>query len=296
LEPYNGDNHIGLGRLYLAQGKFRDADSEMKKAAEIDPKNDQYLIWLGRVYAAQGDAGKALEQYQKAVALNPNDGDNSTVLAFAQLQNRDFAKATDNFKQALDLYKRGASPASIAQAQYGLGVSYVAQNLCADAIPALQEALRLNPNLSDARQYLSACLRSAGLVKRPLPSDVTESSPLGEAGALLLLNQTLPALGVQGQAGYKTVSGQPVLLVLYAANAKPNDPAFAAEQSPVVYAGSWALARLVSPVENLLVVAVDANGQQISSVLVRREYALWWTQHLIDDDGFASLWKVTNQQ
>ena len=66
-----------------------------------------------------------------------------------------------------------------------------------------------------------------------------------------------------------------------------------AEQSPVVYAGSWALARLVSPVNGLIVVALGSNGEQLSAVVVRREYALWWTQGILDDDAFASLWFVS---
>lgn len=63
----------------------------------------------------------------------------------------------------------------------------------------------------------------------------------------------------------------------------------------VVCAGAWALARLVGPVDNLTVVALDPIGRELSSVLVRRERALWWTQGLIDDDAFGSLWRITNQ-
>jgi tetratricopeptide (TPR) repeat protein len=294
LEPFNGDHHVGLGRIYLQQGDFGKAEREMKAALEIDPKSDQFTVWLGRVYAAQGDLEQAVEQYEAARALNPADGANASTLAFAHLQNGDFEHAVAAFEEALQTFaEHGGSPAAVAEARYGLGLAYVAQDDCANAAPALQEALRLNPDLADAQQYLIACRRSEGLAEAPLPSELTASGPLTADGALILLNQALPNLGVQGQARYEPVSGVTVLAVVYAASAPPNDPAFTAEQSPLVYAGAWALARLNAPVDNLLVVALGPDGAPLSTVHVRRDYAQWWAQGMIDDDAFAGMWNIT---
>jgi tetratricopeptide (TPR) repeat protein len=297
LEPYNGDHHVGLGQIYLQQGKFSQAEREMKKAIELDPKSDAYAIWLGRVYAAQGDTQKAIEQYQQAVSLNPKEGDDTVALAFAHLQNGDFEQAVTEFQQALDQYEAQDAPAaSRAEAEYGLGLAYVAQNDCNSAVPAFQEALRQNPGLSGVQDYLIACRRSTGLAENPLPPDLTASGPLGREGATVLLGQALASIGVPGRASFEQVSGHMVLVILYGPSVQPADPGFAAEQSPVVYAGSWALARLSPPVDGLLVVAIAPDGTNLSTVQVNYEYALWWTQGLITDEAFAGLWRQISNQ
>jgi tetratricopeptide (TPR) repeat protein len=291
LEPFNGDHHIGLGQIYLQQGDFNRAEREMQAAIKIDPASAQYVTWLGRVYAAQGDVDKAIAQYEQALALDPDDGDNATTLGFAYLEKGDFEVAAESFRQALDLFEQHiAPPASVAQATYGLGLTQVALNDCAGAVPALQAALELNPQLTDALGYLGACRRSLGLTDTPLPAALTQSGPLNTDNALVVLDESLPALGVQAQTGYDQVNGQTALVILYAATVPPSDPAFVVEQSPVVYAGSWALARLLNPVDGLIVVALGPNGEQLNAVAVRREHAQWWTQGIIDDDAFASLW------
>jgi superkiller protein 3 len=293
LEPFNGDHHVGLGRIYLQQGRFNQAEREMQAALEIDPQSDQFTAWLGRVYAEQGDLGKAIEQYEAAAALNPADGGHAATLGFAHLQNGAFEAAEAAFQQALAAYEaQGGAPNAVGEARYGLGLTYIALEDCASAVPPLQAALQINPNLADAQQYLAACRRSAGLTDTPLPPSVTASSVLSADGALAVLNEALPALGVQGVARYEQISGVTVLTVLYAASGPPSDPAFVLEQSPVVYAGAWALARLTVPLDNLLVAALGPDGNTLGTVHVRREYALWWTQGLIGDDEFAALWNV----
>jgi tetratricopeptide (TPR) repeat protein len=293
LEPFNGDHHIGLAQIYVQQGDFGRAEREVRAAMEIDPKSDQYAIWLGRVFAAQGDNAAAIAQYEQAVALNPNDGDNAAALGFAHLQNGDFDLAADSFRQALALFEERSAPAAArAEASYGLGLAHVALNDCASAVPALQAALELNPQLTDAQGYLGACRRSAGLTDTPLPAALTQSSPLSNEAALAVLNDSLPALGVEARADFDVVQGTPALVILYAATVLPDDPGFVAEQSPVVYAGAWALARLLSPVNGLVVVAPGPSGEQLSAVVVRYEHAQWWAQGLLDDDAFASLWFV----
>lgn len=293
LEPYNGGHHVRLGRLYLETGRPRDAEREFKKAVELEPEQDAYVAWLGRAYLEQGKLDEALAQYQRAAEIDPEDAANQVALGFVYLNTgRDVAGSAAYFERALEIYEQyGGTPAEIAQANYGLAVSYLARGDCASAIPYLQEAARLDASLSQARDYLRQCTQAVGLAAVSLPPDLTQGGPLGPDGGRELLLNSLSAMGVQAEAQYQTgQDGSRVLVLAYASSTAPGASDFLQERAPVVFAGSWVLARLTPPVDGLVVVSVDSRGDATSVLRAETRRAKLWAQGLLTDAGYAATW------
>ncbi|MFH1838606.1 MAG: O-antigen ligase family protein [Candidatus Kuenenbacteria bacterium] len=66
------DTHLGLGITYAQQEKFKEALTEFKKCALINPKQDKCFFNQGKIYERQKDFKQAKEYYQKALKINPN--------------------------------------------------------------------------------------------------------------------------------------------------------------------------------------------------------------------------------
>lgn len=298
LEPYNGGHHVRLGRLYLEVGRPRDAEREFKKAIEIEPEQDAYVAWLGRAYLEQGKLDEAVAQYERAAEMDPEDAANQMALGFVYLNSgRDIAGSAAYFERALEIYdRRGGTSGEIAQANYGLALTYLARGDCGGALPYLQEAARLDAGLSQARDYLLQCTQAIGLADVGLPSDLTQGGPLGPDGGRELLLNSLAAMGVQAEAQYQTArDGTQVLVLAYGARAAPGTDAFLQERGAVVFAGSWALARLVPPVAGLVVVSVDSSGEATGVLRAETPKAKLWAQGLLTDAGYASTWQEIGQ-
>ena len=62
--------HFLLGYIALKQQRFEDAERELARAAQIDPKNPDPLISLGQLYADKGRDAEAETTLRKSIALS----------------------------------------------------------------------------------------------------------------------------------------------------------------------------------------------------------------------------------
>jgi tetratricopeptide (TPR) repeat protein len=73
---YNDSNaaaHLGLGLAYFHLRDDRDAERELMRAAELDPRQAASYQILGELYYRKDDLEAAASYWQKAVDLNPSD-------------------------------------------------------------------------------------------------------------------------------------------------------------------------------------------------------------------------------
>lgn len=61
--------------LFLQQGKFDQAKTNIETAIKNDPSNATYYFDLGALYDQKGDIENAKLNYKKAIELNPNEND-----------------------------------------------------------------------------------------------------------------------------------------------------------------------------------------------------------------------------
>jgi tetratricopeptide (TPR) repeat protein len=164
------EEYYNKGVEYGAQGKFKEAENEFKRALEIDQfygpakeclkltedalakrvENEVAIhLFKGVVYGIKGMWDEAITEYKKAIALNPNyaDAHNILGLAYANKGMRDEAIA--EFKKAIALNPNDA------EAHNNLGVAYGNKGMLDEAITEFKKAIALNPNYAEAHYNLA---------------------------------------------------------------------------------------------------------------------------------------------
>jgi tetratricopeptide (TPR) repeat protein len=162
------------------QARLRDeARQAYKDALAIDPGNVTALRGLGRVYTQTGNYEQAYDTYTKALTRHPNNADLWTDLGHFYNRRKEWPEAVKCFEKAVAcgaedrnllmtlgvtlalsgqkerglVYLTRASSAELAHYYLARLYDHVGQT---DQVRAqLIEALRINPNLDNARDWLA---------------------------------------------------------------------------------------------------------------------------------------------
>jgi tetratricopeptide (TPR) repeat protein len=160
-----------LGSACQTQGNLDDAVSCYQEALRLRPEFVEVLTNLGLVHRFQGRAGEAMACYHKALGINPAFSAAHNNLGLTLLDERKWAEAAASFQEAVRLDPNNA------EARYNLGtaleeqrkllgvdsqaVAYYEQAVLAfdqgrldDAVAALQQALRVQPDYAEAYRKL----------------------------------------------------------------------------------------------------------------------------------------------
>lgn len=154
-QPSLPTGHVKLGQALHQLGRRADAMKAYQAAIALDARQPlalNNLAWL----AAEGTdvPDRGLRWAEQAVAADANEPRFQGTLAWVHFKRGDGARA----QQLLEQLTQGRGKAS-ADAHYLLGVVRAARGQAAPSAAALKEALRLNPNFSqaaDARTRLQA--------------------------------------------------------------------------------------------------------------------------------------------
>ena len=192
LNPNLDVAYAALGRLYLATGRYNEAEAAYLQALRIEPASTHSLMGLGEVYRLQqrpdeaeasvrraaglqpgdwaayqalgsflfhsGRFFEAAEQYSKVVALDHSNVNGYANLGSAYLLAGEFSAAESAFQRAIDL-EAGA----FAYGNFGMVLYY--QNRFDEAVVALRFAVEREPQDYLTRANLGDALWAAG--KRP---------------------------------------------------------------------------------------------------------------------------------
>jgi TolB-like protein/tetratricopeptide (TPR) repeat protein len=107
--------------LFLAQGKFNEAFTELKKAQTIDPLSAALYSDLGVFYYMSGQMDQAIPSFRKALELDSNFFWAHLDLAYIDLFKGDTIKALDKFQNLVKLTP--SSPYSQEALGYAYGIS-----------------------------------------------------------------------------------------------------------------------------------------------------------------------------
>jgi tetratricopeptide (TPR) repeat protein len=157
--PKLPEPQIRLGQLSETKQDWKAAESYYSKAIELapgDPVAKNNLAW---VYAEHGgNIDLALKLAQDAKEIHPDDPNISDTLAWIMVKKENYATAIQLLRDCVQKDPKNAS------FNYHLGVAYYRAGRKPEAEQALEAALRLQPNFSDAgsaKQILEA-LRKDG--------------------------------------------------------------------------------------------------------------------------------------
>lgn len=153
-DPYLGQ--VRTGDLLWDNDRFAEAEKEYLGAVRIDPKRPEARGRLGSYYTEHGHYPQAFEQWDAILAANPREphalfGLGKTAAFSGQREGEGVA--------ALQVFLKGPKPEAEgpppARAHCYLGVLLAKRGDVAGARAAFQQALRLNPNLDEAKQGLA---------------------------------------------------------------------------------------------------------------------------------------------
>lgn len=157
-----GDDLKIVGLDYVLLNAYADAIKWLEKAVDLDPKNKEAWYYLGRAYYTRqrlSDAGKA---FQTVLQLDPHDAKAENNLGLVIESQAQPEAAAEAYRKAIAWQAQSEHPSE--QPYLNLGSLLLEQDHTADAIQALETAVKMAPN--DAMCHLklgTAYLRGANL-------------------------------------------------------------------------------------------------------------------------------------
>jgi Tfp pilus assembly protein PilF len=166
---------VAYGVLLARTGKPDEANDFLSSRQAQMPKSAAVTAAMAEVKSIQGDSGAAQRLAQEALKKNPDYRPAMITLARDHYRSRRLDLALYALKGILDGYGDENPPRdkNNAEARLLRGLIYKEQGLKAAAIPELQKAIELRPDLVEARVHLANYLLEAG--------NATEAAGLLEA-------------------------------------------------------------------------------------------------------------------
>ena len=150
--------HYNLGLVYAERAGEQSepqvmldlAESELRRAIELDPAQAGFHVELGKFLARQQRNEEAMEHYRHAERIEPGDFRTAHALGLLHRRTGELAASEQSFRRAL-----GIAPGHAASAVQ-LGQILLLQGRSADAARAFRHALQIAPDNTKAREGLLA--------------------------------------------------------------------------------------------------------------------------------------------
>jgi tetratricopeptide (TPR) repeat protein len=139
------------------RGDYRTAQQYASHLTEIDPARGDYWMRLAQAYLRQGRPARATQAIQRANTITPGNGEVLMLLGIIQATLNQPGQAIATYKQSL-----AAKPLQPAWVWHRLGNAYYQVNLYPEAIAALREAVRLDPDQLSHQSELGIMLKDDG--------------------------------------------------------------------------------------------------------------------------------------
>ncbi len=159
--PENAETWYDLARAHMHDGKFSQAEEELKRSLALLPNNAKALDNLGICFEAQNLQEDAVSVYAKSISVAEATGQpaEQSLVDFGALLN-----TRNEFARAAGLLLRATELASGNSRAYGeLARAYVGLQQLPKAQIAMERAVHLDPKNSRLHFQLGRIYRSAGL-------------------------------------------------------------------------------------------------------------------------------------
>jgi tetratricopeptide (TPR) repeat protein len=164
LKPPLADDLKIVGLNYVLLEDYASAIHWLEKAVELDPKNHEAWYFLGRAYYTRSRIPEAKAAFERVLLLNPKDAKAENNLGLVLESEAHPAEAIEAYKQAIAWQQN--SEVRSEQPYLNLGGLLLDQDRAEEAVPILEEAVRLAPANSLCRMKLGiAFLRTSRLEK-----------------------------------------------------------------------------------------------------------------------------------
>jgi len=161
MKPDQLDAQIMLATVYTKQRNYSNAVSAYKKVLDMKPDLDSAYMGLGNVYFNMMNWNDAIPMLEKAVEMNMDNKQAYYMIGKAYQEQRNFDKAAEQYKKYLEV-----NPQSPQDAHLQMGISLMEIEQFDDAIAALQEALKSNPQDLTMNYKLAQSYQKAGQLEK----------------------------------------------------------------------------------------------------------------------------------
>jgi len=140
--------HLQLANLSIQLRDIKSAESECKKAEELDDQNPDIYFLLGQINLIRDQKEDAKRNFEKAVELHPDHLN-------AQIQLADLAFKSSDYKSAINVCKELVRIRSYEpQYHYHLGKAYLSDGQLDAAVEHFRTAVKIYDNYLSARRAL----------------------------------------------------------------------------------------------------------------------------------------------
>ena len=155
LDPDLVEAHVELANVLQEEWHWKEAETEYRRALDLNPNNATAYQWFALWLVCQGRADEAVNSIQHARALDPIGVSGGSV-AWILFQAHRYEDAIRESKSALATQPDNAGNLT------GLGFALIADNKPADAIPPLEKAVALSSGSPAATGVLIRAYAHAG--------------------------------------------------------------------------------------------------------------------------------------
>lgn len=155
-DPSYADALADYGVALALQGKWQEAQKQLKQAIALRPEDALYRANYARTLDALGQAQECRRELEKAYNLNPKDRVIMCALADKSIAQGDMQSAIGLLQDALDLYPQ------MATLHDRLGFALSAAGQLEPAYQHIKKASELDPQLVSAKLNLGSLLAAKG--------------------------------------------------------------------------------------------------------------------------------------
>lgn len=156
LLPGYMDSGLRLGRLYLFDHDYGEAERCFLKLLELDEKSHQALLGLADLYFLEKHLDKADQYYQRALEISPADG--VTLTKYGH-----FLRETGQEDRAVEMLEKAAAlDDSSGKARHCLAQTYFQQGRFEEAVEVYQKLLEVEECDGEVLNDLGNCYYKSG--------------------------------------------------------------------------------------------------------------------------------------
>ncbi len=142
--------YLNIGTLLHAAGRVAEAEALFARALDIQPGLGEAHYFLGKTLLETGRSADGIEHLRLALPAMPASTEVRTALGVALASQGSFDEATAIFRTVAEMSPRSA------MARWNLGSALAAAGHFDEAIVELEESVRFDPGLRQARSDLAA--------------------------------------------------------------------------------------------------------------------------------------------
>jgi tetratricopeptide (TPR) repeat protein len=171
-----------LAAIAVSQGQFAEAEGLLRRELAIDPNYADARPRLAMVLVANGEASRAAPYLNtldlESLAADDPTGESLNALGNTYMSVGEWGPAAAAFRRGL------ANNGSLTGIRESLGDALIRQGLSAEAIPALEDAVRLTPNAVSAMALLSLAYAKVGRSEAALNAAATAAAHAGRDASI----------------------------------------------------------------------------------------------------------------